>query len=516
MYFNIIFRLLYISIISLSITGCGSGAYQNNGDDIAPVITLKGKNPLYLSQGGSLVDPGATALDREDGDITTSIVTKNDINSSKIGSYTIFYDVNDSAGHSAIRVVRTVIVRDANPPKITLNAYKCSDINWVISQYNSYKESGAEAIDDIDGNLTSSIIITVSGGSNLNFVDTSTSGTYNVTYNVKDSAGNSAIPKTRVIKVISASTKKSGQIVSYDENGNIVSGCSIKDDGYYQIGSIISYSKKILPDGNITITDHTTGLKWSDGAPVRKNWNDANSYCNALGLDGLTWRLPQMWELLSIVKKGKIGKASAIEDIFQRPVSEKADNRAYAWTKTDAPSSKHWTIRINFGGTDVYDEDSEELIYCVSGTATKIAIAPTDRVFTRDATTQIVSEAKSNLDWSDDNSILSQKITWEESIAYCDGLTLGGYSDWRLPNINEWYTLSTYDNSASQYPNVFVNIVNGEKYWSSTTTEFQPLFTITTTYDYNEVWLYRPSVGADSTSSSEKSKSRNTICVRNR
>ena len=497
-------------------TGCGSGAYQNNGDDIAPVITIKGNNPLYIAQGSTLVDPGATALDREDGDITALIVTKNDINSSKIGSYTISYDVNDSVGHSAIRVVRTVVVRDANPPKITLNAYKCSDINWVISQYNSYNEPGAEAIDDIDGNLTSNIVITVSGGSNLNFVDTSTPGTYKVTYSVSDNAGNSAIAESRIIKVISVSTKKSGQIVSYDENGDIVSGCTIKDDGYYQLGSTISYTKKDMPDGNITVTDSTTGLVWSDGPPVRKKWNDANTYCNTLGLDGLIWRLPQMWELLTIVKKGNIGKASAIEDIFQKPVSEKANNRAYAWTKTDAPSSKHWTIRINYGGIDVYDEDSKELIYCVSGTATKIAISPTDRVFTRDAITQIVSEAKSDLDWSDDNAISSQNITWEESIAYCDGLTLGGYSDWRLPNINEWYILSTYDNSPSQYPNVFVNIVNGKKYWSSTTTEFQPLYTTATTYDYKKVWLYKPSVGADSISSSDKSNSRNTICVRNR
>ena len=221
-----------------------------------------------------------------------------------------------------------------------------------------------------------------------------------------------------------------------------------------------------------------------------------------------------MWELLTIVKKGDIGKATAIEDIFEQPISEMSNNRAYTWTNTPAPNTHHWTIRFNYGGIDVYDENGAqgELVRCVSGAATKIALAPIDRSFSRD-TLGIVTEAKSNLQWSDDKA--GPKLTWEEAIVYCEGMTLGGYDDWRLPNINEWYTLSTYSNSTDQYPVVFVNIVHGEKYWSSTTIEFQPLYDTTTVFNTGQAWLYKPSAGADSVSSPDKAGQRYTMCVRN-
>ena len=35
----------------------------------------------------------------------------------------------------------------------------------------------------------------------------------------------------------------------------------------------------------------------------------------------------------------------------------------------------------------------------------------------------------------------SSTYTWSDAVSYCDNLTEGGYSDWRLPNINELRTL---------------------------------------------------------------------------
>ena len=35
----------------------------------------------------------------------------------------------------------------------------------------------------------------------------------------------------------------------------------------------------------------------------------------------------------------------------------------------------------------------------------------------------------------------SSTYTWGGAVSYCDNLTEGGYSDWRLPNINELRTL---------------------------------------------------------------------------
>ncbi|PJE64668.1 MAG: hypothetical protein COU90_01260, partial [Candidatus Ryanbacteria bacterium CG10_big_fil_rev_8_21_14_0_10_43_42] len=77
-----------------------------------PVITVIGNNPLLHLVGDTFTDPGATASDAEDGDITSSIVIGGDSVSSTtpIGSYTITYDVMDSDGLSADQKTRIVTV----------------------------------------------------------------------------------------------------------------------------------------------------------------------------------------------------------------------------------------------------------------------------------------------------------------------------------------------------------------------------------------------------------------------
>ena len=68
-------------------------------DNTPPVITLVGADPLVLTVGTPYVEPGATASDNVDGDISGSIVidaTAVDVNT--IGSYVVTYDVMDAAG----------------------------------------------------------------------------------------------------------------------------------------------------------------------------------------------------------------------------------------------------------------------------------------------------------------------------------------------------------------------------------------------------------------------------------
>lgn len=78
-------------------------------DKKAPVLTLVGSNPLNLTVGASFTDPGATALDNEDGDITNKIVVSGDtVNPNSVGTYIIRYNVSDSAGNAATEVTRTV------------------------------------------------------------------------------------------------------------------------------------------------------------------------------------------------------------------------------------------------------------------------------------------------------------------------------------------------------------------------------------------------------------------------
>ena len=75
-----------------------------------PVLTLVGANPATVNVGSTYTDPGATALDQEDGDITANIIASSTVNSNVVGTYTVIYNVSDSQGLAAVPVSRTVNV----------------------------------------------------------------------------------------------------------------------------------------------------------------------------------------------------------------------------------------------------------------------------------------------------------------------------------------------------------------------------------------------------------------------
>ncbi len=91
-------------------------------DTTAPVITLVGDNPLELAEGDTFTDPGATALDNVDGDITGNIVVGGDtVDTNTPGSYVITYNVMDTAGNAAVEMTRTVNVSLALMPSVVIN-----------------------------------------------------------------------------------------------------------------------------------------------------------------------------------------------------------------------------------------------------------------------------------------------------------------------------------------------------------------------------------------------------------
>lgn len=79
-------------------------------DTVAPVITRNGPSVVTVIQGTTYNDPGATANDSAEGDISEAIVTNNPVNNNVPGDYTVTYNVTDSAGNVATQVTRTVHV----------------------------------------------------------------------------------------------------------------------------------------------------------------------------------------------------------------------------------------------------------------------------------------------------------------------------------------------------------------------------------------------------------------------
>ena len=78
-------------------------------DKNPPVITMIGVDTTIVVC-GTYIDRGATAIDDIDGNITSKIVTVNNVNNKLPGIYHVTYDVTDNNGNHATQVVRTVTV----------------------------------------------------------------------------------------------------------------------------------------------------------------------------------------------------------------------------------------------------------------------------------------------------------------------------------------------------------------------------------------------------------------------
>ncbi len=182
----------------------------SQADTTPPVITLNGPATVYVEAGETYEDAGATALDDVDGDITDSIQVDNRVDTSKTGLYPVYYRVWDAAGNASERVTRNVLVEDTAAPIITLNG----SATVSVEQYKTFTDPGATAADSVDGDLSDAI--EVSGA-----VNTATRGTYTLTYNVSDAAGNAATAVTRTVTVTKPSGTRIGVIGDLDSDGQI-------------------------------------------------------------------------------------------------------------------------------------------------------------------------------------------------------------------------------------------------------------------------------------------------------
>ena len=140
-------------------------------DRTAPVITLAGDNPLTVEKGTEVQEPGYTAIDDCDGDITGQVVVTQ-------GDGVIDYTATDAHGNTAT-AQRTLEYVDTTPPEITLSG----NAEMTIQSGDSFTDPGYTAQDAGDGDVTASV--TTDGA-----VDPGTPGDYTITYSVTDSAGN--------------------------------------------------------------------------------------------------------------------------------------------------------------------------------------------------------------------------------------------------------------------------------------------------------------------------------------
>ena len=93
--------------------------YIAYNDPIAPELTLKGEANMLISAGQAFTDPGYTAVDNCDGDITGKVVISGGVDIYLPGTYTITYTVTDAYQNTttASRTVNVVSYLVNNPTK---------------------------------------------------------------------------------------------------------------------------------------------------------------------------------------------------------------------------------------------------------------------------------------------------------------------------------------------------------------------------------------------------------------
>ena len=201
-------------------------------DTTAPTIRVDGDNPAFVLEGSIYRDAGATCTDNAVG-ATTLTSDTSDVNTSTPGDYTVFYDCTDNVGLRATTATRTVTVVPNTAPTITVNGAETVEL-MVGGIYN---ELGATCTDGPGVNL---------GVTTRGTVDTTTRGTYTITYSCTDADRNTVTATRTVIvgDVIAPTIKVDG-----DNPATVLAGRTYVDEGATCSDST---------DGDITPTPDTS------------------------------------------------------------------------------------------------------------------------------------------------------------------------------------------------------------------------------------------------------------------
>merc|ERR1711988_1853903 len=158
-------------------------------DTVKPKITVAGKSAV-VQCGKTYKDAGASAVDTLDGKL--KVTTSSNVDTRKVGKYTVTYSAADKAGNKAATKSRSVKVVDTKKPVISLIGDKV--VVHHVSSGAKFVDAGVKTSDSCPGALK--VKKTWSPEFSAHTV-----GTYRLTYTVSDTAGLSS-SVTRIYKVV--------------------------------------------------------------------------------------------------------------------------------------------------------------------------------------------------------------------------------------------------------------------------------------------------------------------------
>lgn len=321
--------------------------------------------------------------------------------------------------------------------------------------------------------------------------------------------------KTYVIELYRAvGLPKTGQSVSYGAG----------DDGDLEKG-LVWPSPRFVDSGDGTITDNLTALTWvrngnlmvtrdpdfdtddtaNDGAVT---WQHALDYVALLNSGNYAnhsdWRLPNRKELRSLANYGQSDSVSWLND--QGFLGVEWDNSYWASTTYVPLASLAMIVDMDVGGTATWPKSQTGYVLAVrageSGgqvglprTGQSLCYNSSGNVLSCTDTGQdgdlqqgiawpgprfvdngngTITDRLTGLMWDQNGNRAGGSRTWDQALSDCSSLSLGGHSDWRLPNYSELESLinaGEADSAAWLNARGFSGVMGGygNLYWSSTT-----------------------------------------------
>jgi hypothetical protein len=217
---------------------------------------------------------------------------------------------------------------------------------------------------------------------------------------------------------------------------------------------------------NAQITlDTITDLMWQRTDGGEMTWENALLYADTATLGGYTdWRLPTALESFSILNHQFVNPSIDVT-IFTNTGAE------YWWT-----SEKQWNdstkIWVTNAGGGIGNHRKNETISDGGNKKFHVRLvramyAPPIMLHRFEVlTNRIVSDSLTGLFWQ--KTAYFDSLTWEQALLFADSCTLGGFTDWRLPNIKELQSISDPSISNPSFNSNYFTNAGSQKYWSST------------------------------------------------
>ena len=264
------------------------GTYSSSGPTIPPVILLVGDDPYEVEVNSTYVDPGATANDATDGDLTGNIVVdESNLVMSEKGIYTVTYNVTDSDSNSAIEIIRTVNViypiDYANRMKLTIDS---SLIDSNLTQFpltvHLNAANGTDAIFTELGENNKRIVFTKADGVTEIYAEIEEWDNINKTAAIHISKDDLIINSSSNTEIYMYYDNTKADNVTYVGDTASAVGQNVWDNNYIMVNHMGSNTENSAAD-NLDLIEYNTSVINGEIGNAR-DFNGSNAYLNIPGL----------------------------------------------------------------------------------------------------------------------------------------------------------------------------------------------------------------------------------------